>query len=183
MRLPFVFQLVEGGCFLEVTTEIGELVIPPYLLQAKLSALLLVPRVVKVELSGILAAILLSLSRFSLTLIGYLCFSFLRFPLRLVQLGGGDKDRQRREFVFASLIAGCDKDFRVEMGVAVARYFLELKRVFVSVVRNDMHVRGRVRDLRFDRDEAARYMAAVEYPGHSIAAKKLWQPSPRAVAR
>ena len=39
-----VLQLIEGRRFLKLAAQIGELVVMPYLLQAKLLALLLVPR-------------------------------------------------------------------------------------------------------------------------------------------
>ena len=57
-----VLHLVERGRFLELAAQIGELVVAPYLLQAKLLALRLVPGVVKVQRAGILAAVLLRLS-------------------------------------------------------------------------------------------------------------------------
>ena len=102
-----VFQLVQSRGFLEVTTEIGELVIPPYLLEAKLIPLLLVPGVVKVELSGIFAAILLSLICFSLTLIWL-------FVPRLLGLLLSPYPTQQREQIPASRqVCLCQPDRQV----------------------------------------------------------------------
>src|SRR5579859_196303 len=49
----FVLDLVKRGSLLELAAQVGELVIPPNLLQTKLLALLLIPRVVKVEGAGV----------------------------------------------------------------------------------------------------------------------------------
>ena len=47
-----VLQLVEGGRLLKLAAQIGELVVVPNLLQAKLLALLLVPGEVEVQAAG-----------------------------------------------------------------------------------------------------------------------------------
>ena len=48
-RWFFILHFIERGRFLELTAQVGELVVVPDLLEAKLLALLLVPRVVEVQ--------------------------------------------------------------------------------------------------------------------------------------
>jgi hypothetical protein len=50
-----VFQLIEGRRFLEMTSQISEFIVPPNLLQAESSAFSLIPGVIEVQRSGILA--------------------------------------------------------------------------------------------------------------------------------
>ena len=56
-----VLQFVERRCFLETAAQIGELVVPPDLLESKFLALLLVPRVIEVQRAGVLLAVLFRL--------------------------------------------------------------------------------------------------------------------------
>ena len=49
----------------------------------------------------------------------------------------------------------------------------KLKGVLVSVVRDDMDIRGGVCHLRLDADEAAGDMAAIENPIHGIAGEHI----------
>jgi hypothetical protein len=63
-RALLVLDFIQGRRFLELTTQVGELVVAPYLLKAKRFALRLIPGVIEVEIARILAPVLLSLRLF-----------------------------------------------------------------------------------------------------------------------
>ena len=63
-----VFQFIQRRRLLKLTAQVGELVVVPYLLKAKLFALLLVPGEVKVKAARILTAIGLRSGLFRLQL-------------------------------------------------------------------------------------------------------------------
>ncbi len=136
-----VLHLIKRGRLLKLAAQIGELVVAPYLLQAKLFALRLVPGVVKVQCAGILAAVRLPLSSASAFSVGGLRgLGRRRLLLHLVQLGGGDEDGQLGQPVFCGLVAGNDEDFGIEVGICVAGNFPQLQGVFVAVVGDDVNV-------------------------------------------
>ncbi len=96
-----------------------------------------------------------------------------RFLLGLVQLGGGNEDRQLGQSVFRGLVAGSDEDFGIEVRIGVAGDFTQLQGVLVAVVGDDMNVRRAVRHLRLDADKAAGDMAAIEDPIHRVAGEDV----------
>ncbi len=167
------FTSYKRGRLLEVAAQIGELVVAPNLLQAKLLALFLVPRVVEVKTAGILAAVLFGLVRLCLQLGSLRGLGRCGLLFGLVQLGGGHEYGQLCQSVLGGLVAGDEEDFGIEVGISVTRNFLKLQRVLVAVVGDDMHVRRRIRRPGLDADEAAGDVAAVEDPIHGVAAEDV----------
>ena len=61
-RALAILRLIENRRFLELPSQISELVVMPYLLEAQFLALLLIPGEVEVQAAGILAAVALCLA-------------------------------------------------------------------------------------------------------------------------
>jgi hypothetical protein len=74
-RTLLVLDLIQRGRFLELATQVGELVVAPYLLKAKSFSLRLIPCVVEMEVAGILAPILFGFCFLGLQLRCLGCFS------------------------------------------------------------------------------------------------------------
>ena len=153
---------------MKLTAQVGELVVVPYLLKAKLFALLLVPGEVKVKAARILTAIGLRSGFFRLqlgSLRGLGCEGLL---LGLVQLSGRDEDGHVGKPVLSGLITGDNEHLGIEVCVRIIGDLLKLQGVFVAVVRDDVNVSGGVSELWLDADEAAGYMAAIKHPVHRV---------------
>ena len=121
--------------------------------------------------AGILAPILLlfrllGLERGSLSGLGRSDLLF-----RLVKLRCGYEYRQFGQLLLGRLISGRDEHLGIEVGVGISRDFLNIKRVLVAVVGDDVNVGRAVREFRLDADEATGNVAAVEDPVHRISGK------------
>ena len=166
-----VLQLVERRRLLKLAAQVGELVVMPYLLQAKLFALLLVPGEIEVQTARILTAIGLRLWPLP-TSTRQLARPWLRrLPAWPCPTQRRDEDGHVGKPVLSSLITGHNEHLGIEVRVRVIGDLLKLQRVFVAVVRHDVNVSGCVRELWLDADEAAGYMAAIKHPVHRVAAE------------
>src|SRR5580698_7861025 len=158
---------------MKLATEIGELVIPPNLFEAKFLGFRFVPRVIEVERAGILAPVRFLFSRLSLLCGSLSGLSRCRLLLHLVQFGDRYKDRQLDETVLSGFVARSDEDLGIKMGIVITRNLSQLQGVFVSVIGDYMHVRSAACYFRLDADKAASYVPTIEHPIHGVPGKDV----------
>lgn len=158
---------------MKLSTQVGELVIPPYLLQAEFLAFLLIPHVIEVERTGILASVglFLRLHRLQRGRLGGLRSGGLL--LGLVEFGSRDEHRQLCESILRGLIARFDQHLGVIVRIGIIRDFAQLERVLVAVVGDDVDVGRSICCLRLHADKARSHMAPIEDPIHGIAGENV----------
>jgi hypothetical protein len=172
-RAFLVFQLVECRCFLENSSQIGKLVVPPDLLKSKFFALLLVPRVIEVQRAGVFRTVLFSLGLLGLEFRGLSGLRDNSFLFRLIQFCRRHEYRKLRQTVLGNLVAGIDKDLGIEVRIGVIRYLAQLEGVFVTVIGDDVDVGGAIGRLGFHADKARGDMTAVKDPIHRVAGEDV----------